>query len=239
MGKSVGKWCTLPIMDATTVTHEQLDSDDLQAWATVAANSFGGPAGQIAAMHDEIVERRGWVTEPSFLHALNYCMLLPGPEAQQLATYLGWLRKGVRGGLLAGGLFILPGFVSILVLSVLYAEWGNLDWVQGLFRGIGPAVIAIVAHAVLRIGGRTIKNATMLTIAIGSFIAIFFYGVPFPILVLVAGLVGFIGARIRPDIFVTIKYHDVVGEDTPAEPAVGFKATARTLIVGLACGCCP
>lgn len=102
--------------------------DDLRAWSTVAANSFGGPAGQIAAMHDEIVERRRWVAEPSFLHALNYCMLLPGPEAQQLATYLGWLTKGVPGGLLAGGLFILPGFVSILALTLIYALWGDIPW---------------------------------------------------------------------------------------------------------------
>ncbi|NNF65804.1 MAG: chromate transporter, partial [Acidimicrobiia bacterium] len=134
-----------------TLTAEQerpLDREDWRAWGTVAANSFGGPAGQIAAMHDEIVERRAWVDEPRFLHALNFCMLLPGPEAQQLATYLGWQRKGPKGALLAGGLFVLPGFVSILILSLLYATWGDVGWVDGLFRGVGPAVIAIVAHAV-------------------------------------------------------------------------------------------
>ena len=219
-------------MTATTVTTApRLDAEDYRAWATVAANSFGGPAGQIAAMHDEIVERRGWVDESSFLHALNYCMLLPGPEAQQLATYLGWLRKGVRGGLLAGGLFVLPGFVSILVLSVLYAQWGNLDWVRGLFSGIGPAVIAIVAHAVLRIGKRTIKNPTMLATAVVAFVGIFFYQLPFPLIVLVSGVFGYVGARIRPETFITITQHDAGTATTP--PRVGVRRTASAFAIGL------
>lgn len=210
---------------------KRLDEDDLRAWSTVAMNSFGGPAGQIAAMHDEIVERRGWVTEPSFLHALNYCMLLPGPEAQQLATYLGWIRKGLRGGLLAGGLFILPGFLSILALSVLYAEWGDVAWVEGIFRGIGPAVIAVVAHAVLRIGRRTIKNGSMMSLAIGAFVAIFFFQVAFPLIVLLAGMVGFVGARVRPGTFVTIQGH-AAGTSAPRPPP-GWRRTATTLAVGL------
>lgn len=201
------------------------------AWATVAANSFGGPAGQIAVIHDEIVERRRWVSEPSFLHALNYCMLLPGPEAQQLATYLGWLTRGLSGGLLAGGLFILPGFVSIFALSILYAQWGDVAWVEGIFRGIGPAVIAIVAHAVVRIGTRTIKNSTMLALAIGAFIAIFFYETPFPVIVLIAGLTGFIGARFRRDVFVTIEGHDVAdGATAPLR----WTYTLLTMAIGLA-----
>ena len=220
-----------PTASAATVTKTPLDHDDYRAWSTVAANSFGGPAGQIAAMHDEIVERRSWVSESSFLHALNYCMLLPGPEAQQLATYLGWLRKGLRGGLLAGGLFILPGFVSILLLSIVYAEWGDVGWVEGIFRGIGPAVIAIVAHAVLRIGKRTIKNRAMLAIAIGAFIGIFFYQVAFPIMVLLAGVIGFIGAKRRPDTFVTITGHDLEGSETA--PKVGWKRNVRTILIGL------
>jgi chromate transporter len=221
-------------MSETTVTvvnRPHLDREDLEAWATVAANSFGGPAGQIAVMHEEMVSRRQWVTEPSFLHALNYCMLLPGPEAQQLATYLGWLRKGVRGGLLAGGLFILPGFISILLLSILYAGWGDVAWVEGLFRGIGPAVIAIVAHAVLRIGLRTFKNTVMLAIALGSFVAIFFYELPFPLIVLAAGLIGFVGARARPDVFVTVKGHEASAGS--AVPQVGALRTVRTLAIGL------
>lgn len=208
-----------------------LDRDDWAAWGTVAANSFGGPAGQIAAMHDEIVERRGWVSEAAFLHALNYCMLLPGPEAQQLATYLGWLRKGVRGGLLAGGLFILPGFVSILLLSILYAGWGDVAWVEGVFRGIGPAVIAIVAHAVVRIGKRTIKNPVMVAIAVGAFVGIFFFQLPFPLIVLLAGIIGYVGARLAPQTFVTLQRHevDVEGDAAP----VSFGRTARVLGIGL------
>lgn len=208
-----------------------LDSDDYRAWGTVAANSFGGPAGQIAAMHDEIVDRRSWVSESSFLHALNYCMLLPGPEAQQLATYLGWLRKGLRGGLLAGGLFILPGFVSILILSIVYAEFGDVGAVEGIFRGIGPAVIAIVAHAVLRIGKRTIKNPIMVAIAVGAFVGIFFYEVPFPLVVLLAGIIGYLGAKRRPGTFVTITGHDV--EDSEPAPKVGWKRSIRTMFIGL------
>lgn len=196
----------------------------------MAANSFGGPAGQIAAMHDEIVVRRQWVAESSFLHALNYCMLLPGPEAQQLATYLGWLRKGTRGGLLAGGLFILPGFVSILVLSVLYAKWGDLSWVEGLFRGIGPAVIAIVAHAVLRIGARTIKNGTMLAVALSSFVGIFFYEMPFPLIVLLAALAGLVGARFWPATFITITGHDPGTGVDASRPSKS--RTVRTLLIG-------
>ena len=196
----------------------------------MAANSFGGPAGQIAAMHDEIVERRRWVAEPSFLHALNYCMLLPGPEAQQLATYLGWLTKGVRGGLLAGGLFILPGFVSILVLTLLYVQWGDVPLVEGIFRGIGPAVIAIVAHAVMRLGSRTIKNTTMLSIASAAFVSIFFYQLPFPLIVAAAGLVGFLGARFRPDVFITIEGH---GVDARARAPIRWRQTMCTVAIGL------
>jgi len=203
----------------------------VRAWTTVAINSFGGPAGQIAAMHDEVVERRGWVEETSFLHALNFCMLLPGPEAQQLATYLGWMTKGFRGGLLAGGLFIVPGFISILLLSILYAEWGDVAWVEGLFYGIAPAVIVIVAHAVARIGGRTLKNATMAAVAAAAFIAIFFYGLPFPLIVLGAGLLGFFGARMWPDTFVEIRSHDVAATD-PA--SIRWTRTALTIAVGLA-----
>lgn len=223
-------------MSETTVTRDRLDGldrDDYRAWVTVAGNSFGGPAGQIAAMHDEIVERRGWVKEPSFLHALNYCMLLPGPEAQQLATYLGWLAKGTRGGLLAGSLFILPGFLSVLVLSILYPQWGGVAWVEGLFRGIGPAVIAIVAHAVLRIGRRTMKNRVMVAIAIGAFVSIFFFELPFPLIALAAGVIGFVGARRRREIFVTITGYDAERGNADSE-RVSWRRTALTLVVGLA-----
>ena len=220
-----------------TLTAEQerpLDRDDWRAWGTVAANSFGGPAGQIAAMHDEIVERRAWVDEPRFLHALNFCMLLPGPEAQQLATYLGWQRKGPKGALLAGGLFVLPGFVSILILSVLYATWGDVGWVDGLFRGVGPAVIAIVGHAVYRIGGRTIKNPIMLAIAVAAFVAVFFYSVPFPLVVLVAGVLGYVGVRLAPEVFMVVTGHEVDADvDAVATPSWSKTLTTAALGLGL------
>ncbi len=186
--------------------------DWIAAWATVAINSFGGPAGQIAVMHDEIVERRGWVGERRFLHALNYCMLLPGPEAQQLATYLGWLLRGPAGGLFAGALFILPGFVSIMALSILFAAYGEQTWVEGLFFGISAAVIAVVASAVLRIGGRVIKNPVMLAVAVASFVGIFFFELPFPLIVAAAIVIGLIGGHLRPELFALIKGHDEEGQ---------------------------
>lgn len=180
----------------------------MAAWGTVAVNSFGGPAGQIAVMHDEIVVRRRWIDERRFLHALNYCMLLPGPEAQQLATYLGWLLRGPAGGLFAGALFILPGFASIMVLSILFAAYGDLTWVTGLFLGISAAVIAVVAGAVLRIGRRVIKNPAMLTIAAAAFVGIFVFELPFPLIVALAGAAGLIGGRFKPEVFNLIQGHD-------------------------------
>lgn len=196
-------------------------SEWVRAWSTVAANSFGGPAGQIAVMHDEIVVRRRWVGERRFLHALNYCMLLPGPEAQQLATYLGWLLRGPAGGLFAGAVFILPGFVSIMALSVLFAAYGDVDWVAGLFFGISAAVITIVAHAVLRIGRRVIKNGFMLAVAVAAFVAIFLYRLPFPLIVVIAALVGLLGGRARPDAFNLIQGHDDTKADNDDDVLVG------------------
>lgn len=213
------------------------------AWATVAANSFGGPAGQIAVMHDEIVVRRKWVGERRFLHALNYCMLLPGPEAQQLATYLGWLLRGPAGGLFAGGLFILPGFISIMGLSILFAAYGNLTWVAGLFFGISAAVIPIVANAVLRIGRRVIKNTPMLAIAAAAFVGIFTFELPFPLIVAAAAIIGLVGGRTRPDVFNLITGHDetavaddgqaLIGDDdiVLAKPSIG--RALKVLAIGL------
>ena len=222
----------------------QVDNREwLRAWVTVAANSFGGPAGQIAVMHDEIVERRGWVDERRFLHALNYCMLLPGPEAQQLATYLGWLVRGVRGGLLAGGLFILPGFVSIMGLSVLFAVYGDLPWVAGLFYGISAAVIAVVAAAVLRIGRRVITNAPMLVVSVAAFAAVFVFELPFPIVVAAAAGLGVIGGRLRPSEFNLLTGHEVDAEaDAEADHVlvgdagadVGSPSWGRAVRVGAA-----
>jgi chromate transporter len=176
-------------------------------WCRVAGLSFGGPAGQIAVMHRIIVDEKKWVSEERFLHALNYCMLLPGPEAQQLATYIGWLMHRTLGGLVAGTLFVLPGFVSILVLSIIYALWQQTDFVQALFFGLKPAVMAIVLEAVLRIGRRVLKNRVMVGLAAASFVAIFFVGVPFPLLVVSAGLLGFIGGRLWPQWFDVIQGH--------------------------------
>ncbi len=171
----------------------------------MAALSFGGPAGQIAVMHRILVEEKRWVSENRFLHALNYCMLLPGPEAQQLATYIGWLLHRTAGGLLAGTLFILPGFISILVLSILYASFQQTLFIQALFFGLKPAVMALVVEAVIRIGKRALKNEVMVGLAALAFIAIFFFDVPFPLIILVAALIGYGGGQLWPEKFYIIK----------------------------------
>ncbi|MBL8852131.1 MAG: chromate transporter [Planctomycetaceae bacterium] len=178
----------------------------LVTWCRVAALSFGGPAGQIAVMHRIIVDEKKWVSEERFLHALNYCMLLPGPEAQQLATYIGWLMHGVRGGLAAGILFIVPGIASILVLSVLYAEYQATPVIAAVFFGLKPAVMAIVVEAVIRIGKRVLKNGTMVALAALSFVAITL-GTPFPVVILCAGLIGLVGNRFWPERFQVLKGH--------------------------------
>lgn len=173
----------------------------LRTWTRVALNSFGGPAGQIAVMHRILVEEKRWVSEERFLHALSYCMLLPGPEAQQLATYIGWLLHRTLGGLTAGILFVLPGFLTILALSLLYAAYGDVPLVEGIFFGIKPAVLALVLEALLRIGRRALGHAAQVAIAAGAFVAIFFLEVPFPWIVLGAGVLGLVGARLLPDAF--------------------------------------
>jgi len=189
----------------------------LSVWLQVAALSFGGPAGQIAVMHRILVEEKKWVSESRFLHALNYCMLLPGPEAQQLATYLGWLLHRTAGGLVAGTLFVLPGFVSILLLSVLYAGFQEFTIVQAIFFGIKAAVLAVVVEAVLRIGKRALKNGYMYTIAAASFVAIFFLDVAFPMIIFGAALIGFLGSKFNADKFVVIKEHEPKNDgDDPA-----------------------
>jgi chromate transporter len=173
-----------------------------RTWCHVALLSFGGPAGQIAVMHRILVERKKWISEERFLHALNYCMLLPGPEAQQLATYVGWLLHGLRGGLAAGLLFITPGVVSILLLSIAYVTWADTPFIPALFFGLKAAVTAIVVEAVLRIGRRSLKNRLLQLLAAASFTAIFLFDVPFPWIIACAALVGFVGGRIRPELFV-------------------------------------
>jgi chromate transporter len=173
----------------------------VRVWGRVAVLSFGGPAGQIAVMHRILVEEKRWISESRFLHALNYCMLLPGPEAQQLATYMGWLLHRTLGGLTAGLLFILPGFVSILLLSILYAGYRETALVAALFFGIKPAVLAVVLDAVVRIGRRALKNGVMVGIAAAAFVAIFFLDLPFPAIVLGAGALGLLGWRVAPGVF--------------------------------------
>jgi chromate transporter len=165
----------------------------LHVWLRVAMLSFGGPAGQIAVMHRILVEEKRWVSERRFLHALNYCMLLPGPEAQQLATYVGWLMHRTWGGILAGGLFIVPGIIAIMALSHVYAAYGNVGLVAAAFFGLKAAVLAIVLHAVVCIGRRALTNRVAITIAAASFIGIFFLNMPFPLIVLAAGVTGLIG----------------------------------------------
>jgi chromate transporter len=163
-------------------------------WARVAALSFGGPAGQIAVMHRILVDEKRWISDSRFLHALNYCMLLPGPEAQQLATYVGWLMHRTLGGIIAGGLFVVPGIVSIMALSYVYAAYGNVPVIVALFFGLKAAVLAIVVEALVRIGKRALKTRTMLAIAAAAFVGIFFFDIPFPIIVFGAAILGWIGS---------------------------------------------
>lgn len=170
-------------------------SEAAKVWARIAALSFGGPAGQIAVMHRILVEEKRWIGDGRFLHALNFCMLLPGPEAQQLATYIGWLMHGVRGALVAGLLFILPGIVAIMALSWVYAIWGDVGFVSALFFGLKAAVLAIVLQAVVRVGKRALKNGAMQAIAAASFVAIFAFAAPFPLIVAAAALIGWAGAK--------------------------------------------
>src|ERR1700726_4511976 len=166
-----------------------------RVWLKVAALSFGGPAGQIAVMHRILVEEKRWISESRFLHALNYCMLLPGPEAQQLATYIGWLMHRTAGGIMAGGLFILPGVLSIMALSYVYAAFGHVGVVEALFFGLKAAVLAIVIQAVVRVGKRALRNRVMMAMAASAFIAIFFFSISFPIIIITAGVIGYLGAK--------------------------------------------
>ncbi len=174
-----------------------------RVWFGISLRTFGGPAGQIAVMHHELVDERRWIGEERFLHALSYCTLLPGPEAQQLAIYLGWLLNGTVGGLVAGILFVLPGYIALMALSAIYAHWGATTAVTAVFAGLGPAVLAIVTQAVSRIGKRALKNRVLIAIAIGAFIALFAGNLPFPLVIAAAGLTGYIAGRFRPDLFAT------------------------------------
>jgi chromate transporter, chromate ion transporter (CHR) family len=188
-----------------------------RVWAKVGLLSFGGPAGQIAVMHRELVEKHKWISDARFLHALNYCMLLPGPEAAQLAIYIGWLLHRTVGGLIAGLLFVLPGFVTILGLSIVYALYGQIPLVVAVFFGLKAAVLAVVIEAVLRIGRKALKNRIMVGVAILAFVAIYVFRVPFPLIVLSAGLMGFLGRWWLPKSF-------------PAPASASADATSEYLI---------
>ncbi|MDF3934743.1 chromate efflux transporter, partial [Pseudomonas citronellolis] len=201
-------------------------------WLKLGFISFGGPAGQIAIMHQELVERRRWISERRFLHALNYCMLLPGPEAQQLATYIGWLMHRTWGGIIAGALFVLPSLFILIGLSWLYVAFGEVPVVAGLFYGIKPAVTAIVVHAALRIGSRALRNAWLWALAAASFVAIFAVGVPFPLIVLAAALLGYLGGRLLPARFAVGGHHQaanarygpaLIDDDTPPPAHARFR----------------
>ncbi|MBX7167244.1 MAG: chromate efflux transporter [Pirellulales bacterium] len=210
----------------------------LRTWIRIALLSFGGPAGQIAVMHRILVEEKRWISEERFLHALNYCMLLPGPEAQQLATYVGWLLHRTLGGIVAGALFVLPGFLSILALSLIYANYQHTGLLEGLFYGLKPAVLAIVVEAVLRIGKRVLKNGVMLALAAASFVALFFFAVPFPLVILTAGLVGFWGGRLYPGRFLVLQGHaaKAAGESFDEVPLHHAAPTwRRSLLVSCIC----
>ncbi|MDH6231786.1 chromate transporter [Mesorhizobium soli] len=207
----------------------------VRVWARVAALSFGGPVGQIAVMHRILVDEKRWIGEARFLHALNYCMLLPGPEAQQLAVYVGWLLHKTKGGLVAGALFVLPGFLSILALSYVYAAFGKVGIVEGLFFGLKAAVLTIVVQAVIRIGQRALRNTVMVGISVAAFVAIFFFRVPFPIIILVAGVAGYVGGRRGSPLFrvggghkagdnAALDEDSALGKDTPrhARPNIAW-----------------
>ncbi len=210
----------------------------LRFWSKLGWISFGGPAGQIAIMHKEIIEKRRWMSEEHFLHALNFCMLLPGPEAQQLATYLGWRLHGARGGIAAGALFVLPSVFILFALSWLFMAGGDILWIKGIFYGLMPVVIAIVVSAVKRIGSKALKSPSLWVFAVLAFIAIFFFKVSFVIIVLTAALTGFVGGKKFPKQFPAGKGHGKSGAEElpcvvlPPSPRASF---GRTAVVSAIC----
>ncbi len=208
-----------------------------RVWLRIGLLSFGGPAGQIALMHRILVEEKRWIGEGRFLHALNYCMLLPGPEAMQLATYIGWLLHGVRGGLVAGALFVLPGFIAMLALSILYALYHDIGLVQGFFFGLKAAVLVIVVEAVIRIGRRALRNRVHIGLAALAFVAIFFLELPFPLIVLAAGAAGLLGGRYRPEIFYLNKAgnvdNEVIAHSGQTTGKHGLRHSVRTIAIWL------
>ena len=228
----------------TTAPAPPTFGEALRFWLKLGFISFGGPAGQIAIMHTELVERRRWISERRFLHALNYCMVLPGPEAQQLATYIGWLMHRSVGGIAAGALFVLPSLLILVALSWVYMAYGQVSVVAGVFYGLKPAVTALVLHAAHRISGRALKNRWHWGIAIAAFVAIFAFDLPFPLIVAVAALIGYAGGRWAPQYFSGGASHGaakaghgpaVIDDDTPTPAHARYRnsALARVLAIGL------
>ncbi len=214
-------------------------------WLKLGFISFGGPAGQIAIMHSELVERRRWISEKRFLHALNYCMVLPGPEAQQLATYIGWLMHRTWGGIVAGGLFVLPSLFILIALSWIYVRFGDVPVVAGIFYGIKPAVTALVLHAAYRIGSRALKNRWMWGIAVAAFVAIFAFDVPFPAIVAAAALTGYLGSRWAPQVFALGGGHGaaksgygpaLIDDHTPTPLHARFSRSRLSRVLGVGLG---
>lgn len=218
--------------------------DAFRFWLKLGFISFGGPAGQISIMHQELVERRRWISERRFLHALNYCMVLPGPEAQQLATYIGWLMHRTWGGIIAGGLFVLPSLFILIALSWIYLAWGDVPAIAGLLYGIKPAVTAIVVVAAIRIGSRALKNGVLWGIAAAAFVALFALKLPFPLIVIGAGIIGYVGGRVAPQLFAMGGGHAagdksygpaIIDDDTPtpAHARHSWPHFAKVLATGL------
>jgi len=210
-------------------------AEAIRFWIKLGFISFGGPTGQIAIMHTELVEKKKWIGEARFLHALNFCMLLPGPEAQQLVIYVGWLLHGTWGGIVAGTLFVLPSAFILWLLSFVYMTWGQLAWVTAMFDGLKPAVLAIVLVAVIRIGGKALRNKTMWALAGLAFTAVYFFGIPFPLIIAASALIGLAGGRLLPSTFQVLKgregAEEVAGD--PAEHAP--PSLSRSLRVSLVC----
>jgi chromate transporter len=211
-----------------------------KAWFLISLQTFGGPAGQIAVMQRTLVDERRWIGQRRFLHAMNYCMLLPGPEAQQLATYVGWLLNGTRGGLVAGGLFVLPGLVALLVLSAVYVAFGETTAVTAVFAGLAPAVVAIVAQAVVRVSKRALTGPALVAIAVAAFLALALFGAPFPVVVGLAGVTGWALARWRPGALPERRAADdadgpapLISDDVLHTGRPSTRRTLRVLLVGL------
>jgi chromate transporter len=224
-----GQTMNAPAVAARPVATPPAFGEAFRFWLKLGFISFGGPAGQIAIMHEELVERRRWISEKRFLHALNYCMLLPGPEAQQLATYIGWLMHRTWGGIVAGTLFVLPSLAILIALSWVYVTWGQVPAIAGILYGIKPAVTALVLHAAWRIGKRTLRDSWTWTIAIAAFVAIFALALPFPAIIIAAGIAGYVGGRLAPGAFIGGGQHDGGhGHATSDTPATATDAPAHT-----------